>query len=272
MKRIFLSFILLICSSIAIFADSTITIYTKCGKSIEGIIRSELCEQEISEINSYYQTTFPNAVFLASATSTYNCHSYAWNMQEGGTTCWINATISTTNDNLSKYWFGDYFVETVAANADKIFYYESDHSAVVSSVAGMYESKWGSAPLMRHAPDYGPYNNMCCRHYYYHHIYYGTLACSTGTGETSVGVSSTYSPNINSSSIPYGSNVVYNWAVYDAKGDDVEGTKANLVVLSPGSSATISFNNPGLYDVYCTIKLLNGELLGSFYFQPVVSI
>ncbi|MDR1115666.1 MAG: hypothetical protein LBL33_05895, partial [Tannerella sp.] len=38
------------------------------------------------------------------------------------------------------------------ASYDKIFYSSGDHSAVKSSVAGKYESKWGQLPLIRHAP------------------------------------------------------------------------------------------------------------------------
>lgn len=83
-------------------------------------------------------------------------------MTEGGPECWINA-----NPDLHKYWDDGSYIETTAEHASKIYYYDGDHSAVVSpSVPGMYESKWGWGPLMRHAPDYGPYTLMNNRRYY----------------------------------------------------------------------------------------------------------
>lgn len=56
--------------------------------------------------------------------------------------------------------------------AEKIFYYQGDHSAVISTIdIGEYESKWGSGPLMRHAPNYGPDTyNMDYRKYYRRNI------------------------------------------------------------------------------------------------------
>lgn len=113
------------------------------------------------KIKTYYQNNFPQATFLSEATSTYNCHNYAWNMTEGGDDYWMN--------DPSAYMTDWSYVETSSAYAEKIFYYMVPygyHSAVPSSVSGMYDSKWGSAPLMRHAPTYGPYSNMNYRKYY----------------------------------------------------------------------------------------------------------
>ncbi len=254
--------------SINIYADSFVTLYTKCGKAVEGMVLTEMSAAEISQINSYYISTYPNATYLASATRTYNCHSYAWNMTQGGQTCWINATISSKNDNISKYWTGDYYTSTDAGSAQKIFYYQSDHSAVISSISGMYESKWGSAPLMRHAPTYGPYADMNKRYYYRHSSIYGLLSCSNGNGTTRVGASSSYFPSSSSASIPYGNYVQASWSVENGKGDDVIGTKANVKIS--GSTAVISFNEPGIYEVYYSVYLSSGEGLATYWFEPVV--
>ena len=60
------------------------------------------------------------------------------------------------------------YEQTTEANAEKIFYYAGDHSAVKSTThAGKYESKWGAMPLVRHSPEYGPADyNMQYRKYY----------------------------------------------------------------------------------------------------------
>jgi len=167
-----LSFILLT----AMFAVNiqAVTIYTLRGSSVTALTCSEMSAADIAYANTNYPANYPQATLIASATATYNCHSYAWNMTEGGTTCWLNQS-----PDLHKYWDDLSYVETTSANALKIFYYNGDHSAVKSSVSGKYESKWGSAPLMRHDPGYGPaIYNMSSRRYYRHN--------STITGATSV--------------------------------------------------------------------------------------
>jgi hypothetical protein len=84
-------------------------------------------------------------------------------MTEGGVTCWLNQS-----PDLHWYWDDGSYEETIEASAAKIFYYNGDHSAIKSPThSGMYESKWGQAPRMRHAPGYGPANyNMSYRRYY----------------------------------------------------------------------------------------------------------
>lgn len=255
--------------SMNIYADSYITLYTKCGKTIEAIILAEMSAAEIAEANSYYTSTYPNATYLASATQTYNCHSYAWNMSQGGQTCWINATVNSLNDNISKYWSRDYYSSTEESKTQKIFYYQSDHSAVVSSISGMYESKWGRAPLMRHALGYGPYSNMDKRFYCRHDVVYESLQCSNGTGTTRVGVSSTYSVKY-PGDLPFGSYVLSTWIVEDGKGEDVIGTKANVTIS--GTIATISFNASGIYEVSYNLHLSGGEMLASYWFEPIVEL
>ncbi|AVM58135.1 hypothetical protein C3V43_10510 [Bacteroides heparinolyticus] len=253
--------------SISTYAENHVTLYTKCGKAVTGVILPEISDAEKNALNTFTISTYPNATFLAGSTRSYNCHSYAWNMTQGGQTCWVDATINTSNDNLSKYWTGDYYTSTTPQLAQKIFYIQSDHSAVVSSVSGMYESKWGKGPLMRHAPGYGPYNNMNTRKYYRHVNINGLLNCSSGTGETYVGISSDYSP-ATSEILPYGSFVQTAWTVEDAKGDNAIGTKANVSIS--GANATISFNTPGLYDLTYSIHLSTGELLATYWFMAVV--
>lgn len=107
---------------------------------------------------TYYKndiaTNFPGTTFLADATKTYNCHNYAWHMTDGGAyTYWMNQVTVTSAANISKYWTDGSYVEVCSdASASRIFYYAGDHSAVKSTISGMYESKWGQNIRVRHTP------------------------------------------------------------------------------------------------------------------------
>ena len=140
----------------------TVYLYTPRQGQVYAFTSQEMSESEINRITLDYAINYPQATILAYPSATYNCHSYAWNMVEGGFTCWLNQF-----PDLKKYWEDGSYVQTTESEAEKIFYFNGDHSAVVSSVAGKYESKWGSAPLMRHSPGYGPSSyGMAFRRYY----------------------------------------------------------------------------------------------------------
>jgi hypothetical protein len=245
MKKIIISIVLFV-SVVALYAQSTITIYTPYGKSVQGVIYSEFSPSEIAQMNAYYTAQFPEATLIGNASHTYNCHSYAWNMVNGGPTYWINASVTGNNDNLSKYWTNDYYTQAsygITAGT-KVFYYNSDHSAVISSVSGMYESKWGQAPLMRHAPNYGPYSNMNDRLYYNERTHTGLLI---GSDFTFVGVSTYYTvPNIN---LSFGVNPYYVWTVYDKNENEITNVMQNPSV----DAAYITFPSKYLYWVTCDV-------------------
>lgn len=119
---------------------------------------------------------------------------------------------------------------------------------------------------MRHASDYGPYKDMKNRYFFQHLMYSGLLACSNGPGLTQVGISSIYSI---SAIMPTGKNVVYEWTVEDAKGEDAIGTKANVSI--DGTTAIISFNNTGIYEIYFRCYLVNGgSTLATYSFEAIV--
>lgn len=90
MKNRHFSFLILIvlCIGTADFAQAAdVTLYTPKGHSVYAFTRSEMSSSEITYSNGEYQRQYPNATFLANSSYTYNCHSYAWNMVEGGRTC-----------------------------------------------------------------------------------------------------------------------------------------------------------------------------------------
>lgn len=66
---------------------SYIMVQTHNGYNVVGMILPELAPLAIAQRNVYYQHEYPNATFISTSTRTYNCHSYAWNMTDGGPTC-----------------------------------------------------------------------------------------------------------------------------------------------------------------------------------------
>jgi len=158
----------------------TIYLYTPNGSLVEACQYGDMNPDEIAAARSEYAEVYPQATILADPTWIFNCHSYAWNIietegvayevnqlgnQNGGedfiealyslgvTFCWIEGLYGV----LDKYWTDLSYIETTTVEAEKVFYYNGFHSAVVSTThPGKYESKWGAGPLMRHAPDYGP--------------------------------------------------------------------------------------------------------------------
>jgi hypothetical protein len=96
-------------------------------------------------------------------------------------TCWLNQT-----PDLHLYWDDGSYELTTEGYAEKIFYYSGDHSAVKSLThSGKYESKWGSWPLVRHDPEYGPASyNMQYRRYYRRCTSTGLTNQTIGTDKT----------------------------------------------------------------------------------------
>lgn len=156
-------------SSTFICTGQTVFLYTPNGTKVYAFVLEEMSQSDITYFTNKYRNEFPYAEVLANASSKYNCHSYAWNLTDyGSQICWLNQWNDDWSENLSKYWTDGSYVQTTEADAQKIFYYEGDHSAIKSKThQGKYESKWGAMPLMRHAPNYGPtLYSMQYRRYY----------------------------------------------------------------------------------------------------------
>lgn len=269
MKAIILNLILILSAACA-HAQSYITVYTKFGNPVQGIIRTEMSAREKSEALAWVAEYYPNATVLSEASRLYNCHSYAWNMQDGGATCWINATNSSGADNVSKYWAkGEYYAETTQNNATKIHYYNGDHSAISSpTVNGKYISKWGELPLMLHSPDYCPYTTGR-KYYCKRNFLEGSLKCSVPDRGVLVGEEADYYLR-NDGSQPMGPTLDCRWSVVDTKNyENIIGTIASVTVLST-TTARISFNRAGLYIITCDIYMSGGEYVSSYTIEGVV--
>lgn len=232
-------------------------IYTTYGKSLVASTQPEsLSTAEILALDLENTLLHPAATLLSSSTATYNCHSYAWRMSEGGDTRWIDGslfgqptldgTVNSYSDNIEAYWTDGLYAPTTFSKKDKIYYYRGDHSATVSSVTGKYESKWGCGPLMRHSPTDCPSIYNASYQSYYRPCDL-ILQCSAGIGTVSVYQSCTYS----AVDIPLGISSSYSWSVVDPKGEETIGIHA-FVQNATASSAQISFNHTGTYEITLT--------------------
>jgi hypothetical protein len=147
--------------------NAQVYLYTPNGSRIFAFQHSEWSDSaDIAYFTAECALEYPDAEILADASLTYNCHSYAWNMSEGGPICWLEES-----PDLHLYWDDGSYDQTTEDKTEKIFYYNGDygnHSAVKSTThPGKYESKLGSYPLVRHDPGYGPsIYNMQYRRYY----------------------------------------------------------------------------------------------------------
>ena len=146
-----------------LFAQTT-TVYTPKGTAVTATLRSEYTASQISQITQQTASQWPNATVVVNASNQYNCHTYAWHLTEGNTN---KVWITTPEDD--KYWNDGSFIRVcLEGDATKVSYASDDHSAVrslQSAPLGRYDSKWGNLTVMRHAPDYTPYNSSN-RHYY----------------------------------------------------------------------------------------------------------
>lgn len=149
--------------------QGSIFVYTPFNKSVVGDIYKEYTSTEKFHATKDVLDNY-SVILLDSASLRYNCHSYAWNLANSGDTCWIEASIQTLNDNLSKYWTNDLYVTPKPSNSyghTRVFYYNGDHSALAPYGSSYYQSKWGSGPLVRHAPTVVPQGYYASYRRYY---------------------------------------------------------------------------------------------------------
>ena len=232
---------------------------------------------EKAQLAANILTIFPNVTILAPATPEYNCHCYAWHMTEGHLSqkYWMNPS-HNDQPNLSKYWTNDHFVATSGNLYDKIVYSQVSnptndsfytHSAVVSSVSGYYESKWGSWPLVRHLPNDVPpeYGNF--KHYFKPippTPVYGPLVCQYNTATINRNVDADYYSSLSS---PF---TYYRIEICDQKGEDAIDNGKAVVNNIFNCGANITFSRAGDYDITIWFYNKYNELMGKFTYQQIV--
>ena len=142
--------------------------YTPFGHMFRAEARTEMTDMEIYTITSDYVSNYPDAGMVALASDRYNGNGYAWMINDP--TAGSNNSATTSNswlydedglgnsgNNITNMWEDDLYMETtISSEAEKIYYSDSDHSAL-PYYSQRYISKWGNGPLMTHAPDYCPY-------------------------------------------------------------------------------------------------------------------
>jgi hypothetical protein len=120
-----------------------------------GFNGSDWSSAEKTAIKDDVLASYPGTVFLGDATKSYNCHNFAWHLSKGGGNIhWMNQTKVNLSANIQNYWTDGSYIEVCnSSQASTVFYFNGDHSAIISpTVSGMYESKWGALVKVRHSP------------------------------------------------------------------------------------------------------------------------
>jgi hypothetical protein len=256
---------------------------TKGGKAVLVYVNSETDSLHKADWLDECLDVCPNVTILSEATNIYNCHNYAWYMTEGHPTSkyWMEPVKPITQSaNVSKFWTNDAFEEATSLVYDKIVYYNSTntsedenitHSAVVSSVPGYYESKWGNWPLVRHLPDEVPPDYGTIKRYFKPiapSIVYGPLTCSNGNGEIGVNVSANYTSSVSNIILSQVTNISY-VIEYGNNNDAIE--RGYAVINSQSDyGMNVKFTRQGIYEMYIRYYNKYEELLGEYLFEAVV--
>lgn len=220
-----------------------VTIKTPAGSTVSDCytVSPDFSPAEIAGLNSWVTNVYPNAAIVSDASRAYNCHGYAWHMTEGGSTAQVGYLFKTSEDI---YMTDGSYIEVDPAIelscATKVSYTPGNtynHSAVTTSTPGVFLSKWGTYPLVRHNKDYCPYyDNGTVLKYYFRapSTYQITGAPSLCTGSTTYSVNAYSVATITWSASP--ANVVS----LQQNGNSVTITKLNSGVIT--LTATIADN------------------------------
>ena len=147
----------------SIWAEEKKNVETPMGSPVTAWIMDEMPASTIAEAEAKVKTDYPNAEIISAASNTYNCHGYAWHMTEGGDARWIGLHSDTDED---VYMTDGSYIQVVSGVAPlKVSYVTDHHSAVTTDESGMFISKWGNLPLMRHASNYCYYNSADLRYF-----------------------------------------------------------------------------------------------------------
>lgn len=227
MKKIYWLYICLL-PTLA-FAQTQSNITTPKGSTVNAFIISEASNTARSNADIAVAAQYPNAVQSSyfndgfSSSARFNCHSYAWNMIEGGPVRWIGVGTNTHEDIYMTD--GSYVQVCSETYPGKVSLGIGDHSAITTATPGIWKSKWGSQALVEHSSNDHPY-------YKFDYTYYVSTAIS-GPAEV-CSPSTFFVQNI--------SGATYSWT-----------SSSNLIVTGSGHSVTVSgtgSNGPGWVEVY----------------------
>lgn len=238
----------------------TTTVYTLFGKAVQGVYYKELTSSEMAECMQETYAFDNNAYIISGPTSAYNCHSYAWNIWDGGETCWINPYTTSGYQNVWNYWTNDYYGSTTNQSvADKAVYFYSsspEHSAVQYS-SGVWESKWGAGPVVRHSLTSVPYVYSSISYYAQTVHTVSMNVPATSTVGTPIVCSPGWLTNIDHTSCV--------WLITDHH-DNESGYTQN----PNGMSNTITFTETGSFEIDCSVYWYS-TLVGHAHEQIIIT-
>lgn len=135
------------------------TVKTPKGTDVEVMrLGEKLSPIEKKQKDDWVKSTYPNTTLISSATTNYNCHSYAWYSQSTSNLYWMNYPNAYMTD-------GSYTKRTIDCNAGDRVYYSSGggHSGIVTGTGTssqkliLITSKWGKLGLVSHKHNDCPY-------------------------------------------------------------------------------------------------------------------
>ena len=161
MKKYILLYIQILIGSVCIAQ----TVYTPNGSQVpsnalftydeDGYSNWQLQNFQDQVSNGVYGSS---CVVISGYSRQYNCHGYAWHVTTGG----FQIAIRQPNgyEGVTPYVSGNSpsYTQTSYNNQGKLrVRYSGDHSAVTTYYPGLYLSKWGAGPVVRHSANDVPY-------------------------------------------------------------------------------------------------------------------
>ena len=145
----------------------TTPVYTPLNNpvTVYNFIGTDYTSKQKEDNKNYWLNYYDDRIkFESEATYKYNCHAYAW---DGNTGVWMDrpqeaeywkdySYVDVTNtypSTATKVSFGGFIPNTNYSS----WYNDYNHSAITTSSAGYFSSKWGPGPRFKHLINDCPY-------------------------------------------------------------------------------------------------------------------
>ena len=220
---------------------SQTTTHTPFGKTVTCYIaNNDYTSAEKDSIALHITMTYSNMTILDPATYSYNCHVYAW----------LNSSSLWMYGTQLQYFYTDDLYTSCPEEAYSIVYYNGDHSALHYNGTSLsyYTSKWGSGPLIKHAPTNVPASYQPSNRSYYKKIPFSI----TGPDMYVVGTEYTYTVT------PYLSYATYDWSI------EQNSNTYQIVSINDNVLKIKFLNNTLFYHIYCNVADETGNWIVNF--------
>lgn len=139
--------------------SSSLYVKTPNGTKVAVLQNSYKGSSWASSLDRQYKSAYPLATFLASSDNRYNCHSYAWYSASTSNRYWMNSPKAYVNDKsyISVGQKPTAASQRVVYKNQTVPFDDWIHSGITVNTSGTVKSKWGQAPLFKHALGYCPY-------------------------------------------------------------------------------------------------------------------